>query len=101
MASLLLSFCTYMAFFGSTSGVECRQRVTRSLDHARKRSRLIIRKIPDDKSRMQLIRLGLVEGDAICVVERLPGGTVVIEKNRRDIAIGASLAKTIRVDDTR
>jgi hypothetical protein len=33
----------------------------------------------------------------IRVVERMPGGTIVIEKNRREIAIGAALARTIRV----
>jgi Fe2+ transport system protein FeoA len=28
----------------------------------------------------------------------MPGGTVVIEKNRQEIAIGAALAKTILVE---
>ena len=58
---------------------------------------MIVRKIPDDRSRTQLIRLGIVEGEMIRVVERMPGGTIVIEKNRREIAIGAALARTIRV----
>ena len=69
-----------------------------SLDGSRKGSRLIVRRIPDDRSRTQLIRLGIVEGEEIFVVERLPGGTIVVEKNRREIAIGAALARTIRVD---
>jgi Fe2+ transport system protein FeoA len=68
------------------------------LDGSCKGSRLIVRKIPDGRSRTQLIRLGIVEGEEIGVVERMPGGTVVIEKNRREIAIGAALARTIRVD---
>ena len=68
------------------------------LDGSRRGSRLIVREIPEGRSRTQLIRLGIVEGEEIRVVERMPGGTVVIEKNRREIAIGAALARTIRVD---
>lgn len=70
---------------------------TLSLDRSPRGSKLIVRKIPDDRSRTQLIRLGIVEGEMIRVVERMPGGTIVIEKNRREIAIGAALARTIRV----
>lgn len=69
-----------------------------SLDGSCKGSRLIVRKIPDGRSRTLLIRLGIVEGEEIRVVERMPGGTVVIEKNRSEIAIGAALARTIRVE---
>ena len=53
--------------------------------------------VPPGRSRTQLIRLGILEGEAIRVIERMPGGTVVIEKNRREIAIGAALAKTLLV----
>jgi Fe2+ transport system protein FeoA len=35
------------------------------------------------------------------VIERMPGGTVVIEKNRQEVAIGAVLAKTIMVERLR
>jgi len=70
---------------------------TITLDAAAKGSRLIIVGVPRGRSRMQLIRLGILEGEAIRVIERMPGGTVVIEKNRREIAIGAALAKTLRV----
>ena len=68
------------------------------LDGSPKGSRLIVREIPEGRGRTQLIRLGIVEGEEIRVVERMPGGTIVIEKNRREIAIGAALARTIRVD---
>ena len=63
-----------------------------------KGSNLTIVDIPAGKSREQLIRLGIMEGENIRCVERLPGGTVVIEKNRRELAIGAALAKTILVE---
>jgi Fe2+ transport system protein FeoA len=39
-----------------------------------------------------------MKGEVVQCIERLPGGTVVIEKNRQEIAIGASLAKTIIVE---
>jgi Fe2+ transport system protein FeoA len=67
------------------------------LDTAAKGSRLLVVAIPPGRSRTQLIRLGILEGEAIRVIERLPGGTVVIEKNRREIAIGAALAKNLLV----
>ena len=60
-------------------------------------SRVWIVKVPDGKAKSQLIRLGFSKGEFIKCLERLPGGTVVIEKNRREIAIGASLAKKIFV----
>jgi Fe2+ transport system protein FeoA len=62
-----------------------------------KGSILTIIDIPEGRSREQLIRLGILKGELIKCLERLPGGTVVIEKNRQEIAIGASLAKTILV----
>lgn len=67
------------------------------LDMAAKGSRLVVVDVPAGKSRTQLIRLGVLEGEAIRVIERMPGGTVVIEKNRQEIAIGAALAKAIQV----
>ncbi len=62
-----------------------------------KGSRVWIVQVPEGKRRSQLIRLGISKGEFIRCLERLPGGTVVIEKNRREIAIGMSLAKSIFV----
>lgn len=53
--------------------------------------------VPEGKRKSQLIRLGIVKGEFIRCLERLPGGTIVIEKNRREIAIGMTLAKLILV----
>jgi Fe2+ transport system protein FeoA len=53
--------------------------------------------MPEGKSKNQLVRLGISKGVSIKCLERLPGGTVVIEKNRREIAIGIALAKSIYV----
>jgi Fe2+ transport system protein FeoA len=60
--------------------------------------RFVVLDIPQGKPRTQLIRLGIMKGEVIKCVERLPGGTVVVEKNRQEIAIGATLAEFIRVD---
>ncbi len=68
------------------------------LSFARRGSRLRIMSVPEGRSRTQLIRLGIMNGEVVRCIERLPGGTVVIEKNRQEIAIGASLAKTIIVN---
>jgi Fe2+ transport system protein FeoA len=44
-----------------------------------------------------LIRLGIHQGEFIKCIQRLPGGTLLVEKNRQEIAIGAALAKAIMV----
>ena len=67
------------------------------LHHVKKGSRLLIVEIPEGRSRSQLIRLGVVKGEFIRCLERLPGGTVVIQKHRQEIAIGVTLARTILV----
>ena len=67
------------------------------LHKASKGSHVVIIDIPDGKSKDQLIRLGILKGELVKCLETLPGGTMVIEKNRQEIAIGVSLAKIILV----
>jgi ferrous iron transport protein A len=74
-----------------------RSRSSLLLSSVRKGSKLLIIDIPEGRGRTQLIRLGIMTGEVVRCIERLPGGTVVIEKNRQEIAIGVSLAKTIVV----
>jgi len=62
-----------------------------------KGSRVYVVHVPEGRARTQLVRLGIHKGEFIRCLERLPGGTVVIEKNRREIALGATLAKGILV----
>ncbi|MCU0411040.1 MAG: ferrous iron transport protein A [Bacteroidetes bacterium] len=62
-----------------------------------KGKRVHIVEIPEGRSRMQLVRLGILNGEFVKCVERLPGGTIVIEKNHREIALGAPLARKIMV----
>lgn len=53
--------------------------------------------LPEGTLRAQFIRLGISEGERVMCLERLPGGTVVIQKNRQQIALGHKLAKQIVV----
>ena len=50
-----------------------------------KGSRLVILDIPEGRARAQLIRLGVVKGEFIRCLEKLPGGTIVIQKHRQEM----------------
>jgi len=56
-------------------------------------------KVPPGRIMAQLIRLGILEGESIKCIQRLPGGTMLVEKNRQEIAIGVALASAILVAD--
>ncbi len=68
-----------------------------TLDKAKKGKPVKVVKLPDGNIKSQLIRFGIVEGDTLKCIERLPGGTVVVQKNRQEIALGFDLAKKIKV----
>jgi ferrous iron transport protein A len=68
-----------------------------TLDKVRKGKFFTILTLPGDNYKIQLIRLGLSEGESVKCIERLPGGTIVIQKNRQEIAVGYELAKKIKV----
>jgi Fe2+ transport system protein FeoA len=53
--------------------------------------------LPPGDVRAQFIRLGIGEGERILVLERLPGGTIVLQKHRQQIAIGHQLSRQIVV----
>ena len=72
--------------------------ITRRLSTVSKGSSLRVIDIPQSVERTRLIRLGVVKGVVIRCLEKLPGGTVVIALNRQELAIGASLTKTILVE---
>ncbi|MCB0713945.1 MAG: ferrous iron transport protein A [Ignavibacteriae bacterium] len=48
--------------------------------------------------RSQCIRIGLSVGERFTCIERLPGGTIVVQAHRQEIAIGKNLAKEIDVE---
>jgi Fe2+ transport system protein FeoA len=67
------------------------------LHQVEKGSRVVVVETPGSQSRSKFIRLGVIKGKFIRCLERLPGGTVVIQKHRREIAIGVALDRTILV----
>lgn len=56
-----------------------------------------IHALPEGILRTYFIRLGIHEGESVTCFERLPGGTVIIQKNRQQIAVGYDLARQILV----
>ena len=53
--------------------------------------------LPMDVIGARFVRLGIMPGCKVQCIERLPGGTIVIQKNRQQIAIGHALAEQIAV----
>jgi Fe2+ transport system protein FeoA len=68
-----------------------------SLDKAVTGQTLKIFSIPEGIMYAQFVRLGIHEGQRVQCLERLPGGTIILQKHRQQIAIGYSLAKHIMV----
>ena len=68
-----------------------------TLDKSKKGNSVVILNLPHGNLKSQFIRLGITEGSSVNVYERLPGGTVVLQKNRQEIAVGSDLAKKIKV----
>ncbi len=60
-------------------------------------SAMILTLPEDSELRSQCIRLGLCVGVSVTCMQRLPGGTIVLETNRQEIAIGRSLAVRIGI----
>lgn len=73
--------------------------VSRSLLDLQKGERARIVSLPTDSVlRSQCIRLGLTAGAVVTCAVRLPGGTVVVETGRQELALGRSLAGSIAVE---
>lgn len=68
-----------------------------TLDKSKKGILVKIITLPEGNFKSQLIRMGISEGDTLKCLQRLPGGTIVLQKNRQEIAIGFDLAKKIKV----
>ncbi len=68
-----------------------------SLYTAKSNQWLKIHSLPSGLIRAQFIRIGVNEGERVRIVERLPGGTIVLQKNRQQLAIGHLLAKQVFV----
>jgi Fe2+ transport system protein FeoA len=57
-----------------------------------------IHTLPRGLVRAQFIRFGIHEGERVECIERLPGGTIVLQKNRQQIALGHLLCEQILVE---
>ncbi|NPV11542.1 MAG: ferrous iron transport protein A [Ignavibacteria bacterium] len=68
-----------------------------TLDKVEKGQRLIIDQLPDDDYKLQLIRFGIAEGEKVTCLDKILGGTIILKKNRLEIALGSELAKKIKV----
>jgi len=71
---------------------------SRPLVDVRKKDQGMVVGLPDDAVlRSQCIRLGLSVGSPFFCIQRLPGGTIVVETGRQEIALGRALASQILV----
>ncbi|AFN75883.1 FeoA family protein [Melioribacter roseus P3M-2] len=68
-----------------------------TLDKARKGNLITIVNLPGGEINAQLIRIGISEGETLACLQRLPGGTIILQKNRQEIAVGYDLAKNIKI----
>ena len=70
---------------------------SRLVDVRRRTVGTIVSLPKDDLLRSQCIRLGIIIGASFTCIERLPGGTIVLETHRQEIALGRALAASIGV----
>jgi Fe2+ transport system protein FeoA len=68
-----------------------------TLGALKKGGKALIEGLPEGEIRSQFIRLGLVEGALVQCLERLPGGTMVLEFSRQEIALSGDLASSITI----
>lgn len=68
-----------------------------TLDKAYRGQQLIVKQLPIGDYKLQLIRFGIAEGETITCLDKIFGGTIVVQKNRLEIALGRDLARQIIV----
>lgn len=68
-----------------------------TLDKIERGQKFIINQLPDEDFKFQLIRFGIAEGEKITCLDKLFGGTIILAKNRLEIALGKELAQKIKV----
>lgn len=68
-----------------------------TLDSVKKGQKIEIINIPDDKIRIQAIRLGLCEGAILMCSEKIPAGPIILQNRMQEIAIGRKLAEQIEI----
>ena len=68
-----------------------------NLESAPNKSNLEIISINDPKTSCDAMRFGIEPGECVKIINKLPGGPIVIQKNQQQIAIGRELARSIEV----
>ena len=68
-----------------------------NLEDAPKKKILEIVSINQEKLSEDAMRFGIECGECVQIINKLQGGTIVIQKNQQQIAIGRELARAIEV----
>ena len=68
-----------------------------NLEDAPKKQFLEVVSISNEKLLEDALRFGIESGECVQIINKLPGGPIVIQKNQQQIAIGRELARVIEV----
>lgn len=68
-----------------------------NLEDAPKKSIVEVISISNAKLLEDALRFGIESGNSIKIINKLPGGPIVIQKNQQQIAIGRELARAIEI----
>lgn len=68
-----------------------------NLESAPAKSELEIISINEPKLNNDALRFGIEAGEFVKIINKLPGGPIVIQKNQQQIAIGRELARVVEV----
>lgn len=68
------------------------------LEIAPKQVKLRVISVNNEKLLEDAMRFGIECGECVQIINKLPGGPIVIQKNNQQIAIGRELAKAIEVE---
>ena len=68
-----------------------------NLEEAPNKSEIEIISIDEESLLEASMRFGIQAGEKVTIINKLPGGPIVIQKDYQQIAIGRELAKKIQV----
>lgn len=66
-----------------------------------RRQALIIVGTADPEAEAAILPIGLGRGSEVTILERIPGGPVVVRRGRQELALGAGLARRLLVEPKR
>ena len=68
-----------------------------TLEQANVGDRVVVGAIADPETATMAMRLGIAEGAELTLVSKVPGGPVVVQRGKVEIALGRALCKDIGV----